>query len=161
MAQRFQRCDKNHTGKAASAAEVNAGRAKLRPSGLNCLNVLNRTQSLLLIILTVAALSSSCHRTQTAQSTNEKRYAFTGRVISIDPKSESAFIYGDDIPGYMDSMGMSYKIKPAADLAHLAPGDIISAGLVVIEPNPKEENAEPDYWLENIKVTGHKAPPAK
>jgi Cu/Ag efflux protein CusF len=138
-----------------------APNGQLLPRRVKLSGVINRTPYLFAIILALAALSSSCHHTQTAQLSAEKRYAFTGRIISIDTKSESAFIYGDDIPGYMDSMGMSYKIKPAADLAQLTPGDIISAGLVVIEPNPKDENAEAVYWLENIKVTGHKNPAPK
>ena len=56
---------------------------------------------------------------------------------------------------------MSYKIKPASMLRQLAPGDSISAEVVVIEPATKNEDAVPDYWLENVKVTAHaKQPPA-
>ncbi|HEY1679320.1 MAG TPA: hypothetical protein VGG04_16505 [Candidatus Sulfotelmatobacter sp.] len=114
-----------------------------------------------LIPIVIALLClSACHRNQTAAGPG-KRYHFTGRVISIDPHSESAFIYGDDIPGFMDSMGMSYKIKPASTLDKLTPGDLISAEIVVMEPNPKDENAESDYWLENVKVTGHVKATAK
>jgi Cu/Ag efflux protein CusF len=101
---------------------------------------------------------SACHRTQSTGP--GKRYHFTGRIISLDPRSESAFIYGDEIPGFMDSMGMSYKIKPAATLDKLTPGDVISAE-VVVQPNSKDESAESDYWLENVKVTGHVKPTAK
>lgn len=57
---------------------------------------------------------------------------------------------------------MSYKVKPASILRQLAPGDSISAEVVVIEPDPGNRDAEPDYWLENVKVTGHaKSPPAQ
>jgi protein SCO1/2 len=116
-----------------------------------------RTLTLVLVCL-AALLGSSCHRSK-GQAT--KRYHFTGKVESIESQSGSAFIYGDDIPGYMDSMGMSYKIKPVASLAQLSIGDLISADVVVVEADPKDLNAEPDYWLENVKVTGHaKAPPA-
>ena len=111
------------------------------------------------ILLLALLCLSACHRTQTTGP--GKRYHFTGRIISIDPRSESAFIYGDEIPGFMDSMGMSYKIKPATTLDKLTPGDVISADVVVQQPNPKDENAESDYWLENVKVTGHVKPTAK
>jgi len=61
----------------------------------------------------------------------------------------------------MDAMGMSYKIKPEATLNHLLPGDSISAEVVVIPADPKNEDAVPDYWLENVKVLRHlDAPPA-
>ena len=80
---------------------------------------------------------------------------------SIDAQSGSAFIYGDDIPGFMDSMGMSYKIKPANTVSQLSIGDVIAADVVVVEADPKDANAEPDYWLEGVKVTSHpKSPPA-
>ena len=104
-------------------------------------------------------LSTACHRGKPPEA---KRYPFTGRVMSIDPKSETALIDGDLIQGFMEPMAMSYKMKPASMLRQVAPGDSISAEVVVIEPDPKNRDAEPDYWLENVKVTGHaKAPPAQ
>jgi protein SCO1/2 len=52
----------------------------------------------------------------------------------------------------MDAMAMDYKIKLAADFGQLAAGDIISAEVVI---ESKDNEAAPDYWLENVKVTGH------
>ncbi len=97
---------------------------------------------------------SSCHRAPQAA----KRYAFTGHVISIDTQAESALVDGDNIPGFMDAMAMPYKIKPAATLNQLAAGDSISAQVVVVSPDPKNADASPEYWLENVKVTGHSQP---
>jgi protein SCO1 len=112
-----------------------------------------------LIAIAGATLSTACHRGKPPEA---KRYPFTGRVISIDPKSETALIDGDLIQGFMEPMAMSYKMKPASMLRQVAPGDSISAEVVVMEPDPKNRDAEPDYWLENVKVTGHaKAPPAQ
>jgi len=57
---------------------------------------------------------------------------------------------------------MTYKIKPPSTLNQLAPGDSISAEVVVVDHDPRDENADSDYWLENVKVTSHAAePPAK
>jgi protein SCO1 len=104
-------------------------------------------------------LATSCHRSK-PQAT--KRYHFTGRVISIDNQAQSANIDGDLIQGFMEPMVMSYKIKPASMLRQLAPGDSISADVVVFDHDPRDENADSDYWLENVKITGHAAqPPAK
>lgn len=112
----------------------------------------------LALLFATALLISSCHRSKTPQA---KRYPFTGRVVSIDSQSESAVIDGDNIPGFMDAMAMSYKIKPATALRQLAPGDSISAEVVVVAPDTKSEDAPSDYWLENVKVTAHaKSPPA-
>jgi protein SCO1 len=104
-------------------------------------------------------LIPACHRSKT-EATTAKRYPFTGRVISIDAKSESALIDGDLVQGFMEPMAMSYKVKPASTLSQLAPGDSIAAEVVVIEPENRD--AEQEYWLENVKVTAHaKNPPAK
>jgi protein SCO1/2 len=89
----------------------------------------------------------SCHRSNPSAA---KRYTFTGRVISIDTPAESALIDGDYIPGFMDAMAMSYKIRPAATLNQIAPGDSISAEVVLTNAD-----SSPGYWLENVKVTGH------
>jgi protein SCO1 len=109
---------------------------------------------LIALILAGAFLSSSCNRARTQTA---KRYPFTGRVVSVDSQAQSALIDGDSIPGFMDAMAMSYKVKPAATLSHLLPGDSISAEVVSA---PEDENGGSDSWLENVKVTAHpKTPP--
>lgn len=53
----------------------------------------------------------------------------------------------------MDAMAMPYKIKPAATLTHLIPGDSISAEVVVASSAAKKDaDYIPEYWLENVKV---------
>jgi protein SCO1/2 len=112
--------------------------------------VKNHTRFLLsALILAVVSFIPSCHRANTMT----KRYPFTGRVVSIDTQAQSAIIDGDDIPGFMGAMAMPYKAKPPATLNHLLPGDSISAE-VVVQPS-KNEDAPPDYWLENVKVIAH------
>ena len=81
---------------------------------------------------------SSCHRSKASAA---KRYPFTGRVVSVDTQAQSAIIDGDTIPGFMDAMAMPYKIKPAAALNHLLPGDSISADVLVVQPDAKNDEA--------------------
>ena len=103
-------------------------------------------------------LVSSCHRKPPATT----RYHFTGRVVSIDNRAQTAVIDGDLVQGYMEAMAMTYKFKPASAVRQLSAGDAISADLVVVDHDPRDETTEPEYWLENVKVTGHaQAPPAK
>jgi len=110
------------------------------------------------LLVATTALSAACHRTK-PQAT--KRYPFTGRVVSVDPNSGSAVIDGDTVKDFMLAMTMTYKIKPASTLQQLAPGDSISAEVVVVESDANRQDVEPDYWLENVKVTAHaQAPPA-
>lgn len=88
-----------------------------------------------------------------------KRYSFTGRIVSLDKPNQSAIIDGDMVQGYMEAMEMSYKFKNSGELSQLAAGDSIHADLVVVDTD--DRNAEPDSWLENIKITGHSTPAVK
>jgi protein SCO1 len=101
-------------------------------------------------------LTSSCHH---AQPPATKRYAFTGRIVSVDTQAGSANIDGDMVQGYMEAMVMPYKIKPDSMLRQLNPGDSVSADLIVVEHDARDESAVPDYWLENVKMTGHAPQP--
>jgi len=101
------------------------------------------------LLVASAFFLSSCHSSGTSAA---KRYPFTGRVVSIDNQAQSAIIDGDAVPGFMEAMAMAYKVKPAATLNHLLPGDSISAEVVVVRKN---YDAPLDYWLENVKVIRH------
>jgi protein SCO1 len=109
----------------------------------------------LIVIATNCALLAGCHRPSTA------RYPFKGRLVSIDTAAHTALIDADAIPGFMEAMAMSYKFQPSSILSQLAANDTISADVVVVRSGGGDDAAT-DYWLENVKVTGHaKEPPAK
>ncbi len=88
-----------------------------------------------------------------------KRYPFTGRIVSVDKPTQTAVIDADTIPGFMEAMTMSYKVKNASEFNQLAAGDSVTAEVVVVDTGDRD--AVPDYWLENVKVTGHSKPEAK
>jgi Cu/Ag efflux protein CusF len=120
----------------------------------------NSFSSCLALFCLCAALTfpAACSRgtsqpAATTASSAAKRYAFKGKVISIDKQAGTASIDNEPIPGFMDPMVMPYTINPASALDQLQPGDSIAAD-VVVEPEK--------YWLENVKVTAHsKAPTEK
>src|SRR5579863_6245016 len=91
------------------------------------------------------AFSAACNRGPAQSAT--KRYAFKGKVMSVDKNAATANIDNEPIAGFMESMVMPYAIKPAAMLSQLQPGDTITAEVVV--------QADNTYWLENVKVVGH------
>jgi protein SCO1/2 len=124
---------------------------------VNNVNNSNRAFLLIVFIVVGTVFFSSCRSTKAA---GQKRYPFTGHIVSIDQQSQSAIIDGDNIPGFMDPMTMTYKIKPTDTLNHLSPGDSISAEVVVAEPAAKNDDAVSDYWLENVKVVAHAKPRA-
>jgi len=120
------------------------------------MNAIDRRLVFALLFCSVLVFSLACHRPKPQAA---RRYPFTGRIVSIDAKAESANIDGDLVQGFMEPMVMTYKIKPAATLSQLSPGDSISAEVVVVEHDPRDENADSDYWLENVKVTKHSPQP--
>jgi protein SCO1/2 len=117
-------------------------------SSLPCLLILAAT-------LLSLVLYTSCQR---ATVPPLKRYPFTGRIVSLDKPNQSAIINGDAIPGFMDAMAMPYKVRSAAEFNQLSVSDSISAEVVVAQS--KDKDAVPDYWIENVKVTGHSKAPA-
>jgi protein SCO1 len=110
----------------------------------------------LFCLCALLACSAACNRGASVpgapNSPTARRYAFKGKVISIDKQAATANIDNEPITGFMDSMVMPYAIKPATALDQLQPGDSITADVVT----------QPDgtYWLENVKVTGHSKTPA-
>jgi protein SCO1 len=105
---------------------------------------------LIFIALCAGALAACSHSsnsvetaTQTA-TTGGKRYQLTGKVLSVAKEAGSANIDAAAIPGFMGAMAMPYPIPDEKALANLAPGDEITADVVV---------GDGKYHLENIVVT--------
>lgn len=59
----------------------------------------------------------------------KKDHAFKGKVEKVDPKTKMVTVNNENIPGWMMSMTMTYKVdKPSEGaLANLKPGDQITA----------------------------------
>ena len=62
---------------------------------------------------------------------NEKRYPIKGVVVAVNKTEYTATIKHEDIPGYMPSMTMDFKIKNTADIQTMKPGDQVTGTLVV------------------------------
>ena len=106
----------------------------------------------LLMAFALLASAAACNRGASPAGANDastKRYAFKGKVVSIDKNAGTANINNEPISGFMNAMTMSYTLKPASVLDQLNPGDSITAEVVV---------APDTYWLENVKVAGHSPP---
>ena len=61
----------------------------------------------------------------------EKRYPIQAEVIAVDLPQKLLLVKHGDIPGFMPAMTMSYAIVVPKEAASLAPGDKITADLVV------------------------------
>jgi Cu/Ag efflux protein CusF len=77
----------------------------------------------------------------------KKDHAFKGKVEKVDPKTKMVTVNNENIPGWMMSMTMAYKVDKEAALKDLKPGVQITATVY-----------DGDFQtLYNIKVV----PPAK
>jgi protein SCO1/2 len=79
-------------------------------------------------------------------SSSAKRYHLKGKVVSIEKQAKMVNVDSEAIPGFMDAMTMPYQVRPESELDKLAPGDEITADVVVQDDNG---------WLESIVVTRH------
>src|SRR2546425_5465896 len=97
-----------------------------------------RLQIVFLFVLALAV--SAC-----AKSSVERRYSLQGQVISVTPNHQEATIKHEEITGLMPAMTMPYKVRDAKLLDGIAPGDLITAKLIVV-PN--------DAYLTDVKKVG-------
>jgi Cu/Ag efflux protein CusF len=102
----------------------------------------------LIAALTCALFVTVAVQAQTPPAAR-KEHAFKGKVESVNEKGKMITVNNENIPGWMPSMTMTYKVdKPSeGTLANLKPGDQITATVY-----------DGDFQtLYNVKV----APPAK
>ena len=71
------------------------------------------------------------------------RYAGSGLAISVDRAKQIVVISHESIPGYMDAMVMPFRVKDAASLSGVAPGEKVAFTLVVDKGSS---------WLEGLRV---------
>jgi len=104
--------------------------------------------TLLLFLMTLVYCNKAPNQVtaQSSGNTAAKRYHLKGKVVSIDKQAKMVNVDSEAIPGFMDAMTMPYQVKPDSELDKLAPGDEITADVVVEGDNG---------WLENIVVTRH------
>jgi protein SCO1/2 len=100
----------------------------------------------------LAALVACSHSKPQTTDANLKHYQLTGRVVAIDKPNKSLTVDGDEVPGFMSAMQMPYDVKDASLLDKVAPGDKITADIVV---------KNDDSWLENIRVVQPSTPAPK
>jgi len=81
---------------------------------------------------------------QACSRTPEQRYELKGKVVSVDKQHRQATIAHEEIKGYMDGMTMPFTIKDKWALDVIAPGDRVTATLVVQGPSS---------WIENPVIT--------
>jgi protein SCO1/2 len=92
-------------------------------------------------LLSLALFVSACGGT----SKDRREFKLQGQVLSIQPDHKQAVIRHEEITGFMSAMTMPYAVQDAREYENIAPGDLITATLVVL-PNAG--------YLESVKKVG-------
>lgn len=110
-----------------------------------------RIRTAFLIVL--ALVAAACSRPTSGE---RKQYSLEGQILSVQDDHKQAVIRHEEIPNFMSAMTMPYPVLDAKEYEGLAPGDLITAELVV-EPTRA--------YLQKVKRVGNAplesaAPPA-
>ncbi len=106
-------------------------------------NKILATTLMLLAILGALGITS-CKPKPRARSATEKHYDLKGKVVVVDKEQRRLTIAHEDIKDYMNSMTMPFNVKDDWVYEIAAPGNQITATLVV-------DGTE--SWLEDVVIT--------
>ena len=74
-----------------------------------------------------------------------RQYELQGQILAIRPERGEVLIKHSDIKGFMPGMTMPFRVRDAALLEGKAPGDLVTATLMV---------AETEAWIATLSKTG-------
>jgi len=99
------------------------------------------------LVLIAAVMGAACGAPPPPAKVRE--FPLTGKVLAIKPDKSEIQVKHDEVRGFMEPMTMWFNIRNAKLLDGLAPGDLISATLVL--------TAE-DSYLTAVRKTGSRPP---
>ena len=89
-------------------------------------------------VVALAALTTGCQRPA-------RHYQLSGQIVAVDPTRQELTIKHQDIPGFMPAMTMAFKVFEPRLMDGRAPGELVSATLVV---------KGTEAYLRNLSRTG-------
>jgi protein SCO1/2 len=96
-------------------------------------------------------LATGCTR----QGPERREFQLKGQILSLGRELPNGWrevsVKHEDIPGFMPAMTMPYYVRDRKQLDGVAPGDLVSATLVLIGSEP---------YLDRVHKTGHAELPA-
>jgi protein SCO1/2 len=112
---------------------------------------------MLLAFAAMAGPLTGCHGAQDPGTAAEKWYPIRGVIVSTDADKGEVLLKHDAIPGFMEAMTMSYKLKDPTIMSELHAGDVITATLMT-----KQSSSGPfDMRLDHIVVIAEARPDTK
>jgi len=107
------------------------------------------TSSPLLRVLMLVAVMMAAACSAPPPPASVREFPLTGEVLSVKPDKSELQVKHDEVKGFMDAMTMWFNIEDPRLLDGIAPGDLISATLVL--------TAE-DSYLTAVRKTGSRPP---
>jgi Cu/Ag efflux protein CusF len=86
---------------------------------------IQRIRTLTLVAATLCLLLAPVFAT--AQPSGKKEHAFRGKVEKVDAKAKTLTVNGENVPGWMAPMTMSYGVDKDDVLTRVKAGDTITA----------------------------------
>ena len=108
---------------------------------------MNASSPACVLVLMAAVTGAACSAPPPPEKV--RQYPLTGEVLAVKPDRSELQVKHDEIEGFMEPMTMWFNIRDPKLVDGLAPGDLISATLVL--------TAE-DHYLSSIRKTGRRAP---
>jgi len=106
-----------------------------------------RSSSLTLTLVIALAAVSGC--SAPPPPANVREFPLTGEVLAIKPDKSEVQVKHDEVRGFMEAMTMWFNIKDPRLLDGIAPGDLVSATLVITSE---------DSYLTGVRKTGSRPP---
>lgn len=113
--------------------------------------MIERQRTLLLSLLAVLAVVTSCGRQQEDETKPAAYYHLKGQVVALDPASSLVTISHEEIPGFMEAMTMPFSVKDSVLFRGVGVGDSVR-GVVAVR--------RPEMWLDSLTVVW-KMPPSE
>jgi len=111
----------------------------------------SRSGTAIVVPLLFVLLATACTR----QSPERREFQLKGQILSLGRELPNGWrevtVKHEDIAGFMPAMTMPYYVHDRKQLDGVAPGDLVSATLVVIGSEP---------YLDRVRKTGHAELPA-
>lgn len=96
----------------------------------------------LALLLVVSFTGAGCTR---APASEAQQYDLRGQILAVRPDAGEVLIKHEDIKNFMPAMTMPYKVRDTGLLAGKAPGDLVTARLMV---------GRDEAWLATLDKTG-------
>ncbi len=103
-------------------------------------NSIHSHTTIVVLIILALTLATTCRR----DLSNQKRYELKGKVLAVEKDKHLVTVSHEEIKDFMEAMTMPFMVRDEWVFDKAAPGDEITATLVV-------DGTE--SWLENIVIT--------